>query len=238
MGKKLSDEIISQIPVLYEQLKSKKKVAEELNISTATVNKYLNIYNNSPDHVKKRTVIDGNLIEQINILYQKYKNMSQVAKELNIAPGTVKSHLNEKSLKLKEHINDDRDALFYYIYRLFGPEPNGEPISKWNLTQMSKFNNQGIGYKAQLLTLKYFYEVEKHPVQDKYHTIGIIPFKVDAAALYYKNEARRQKEIEEAIEKQLERDRIEIKYNPSDYIGKRKKKNLIDLNSIEGGVND
>ena len=66
----------------------------------------------------------------------------------------------------------------------------------------------------------------------------IIPYIYDAAALYYKNEARRQKEIEEAIEKQLERDRIEIKYNPSDYIGKRQKKNLIDLNSIEGEAND
>ena len=34
------------------------------------------------------------------------------------------------------------------------------------------------------------------------------------------------------IQKQLEKDRIEIKFSPSDYIGKRKKKKLINLDSI------
>ena len=37
----------------------------------------------------------------------------------------------------------------------------------------------------------------------------------------------------EAIKKQLERDRVEIKYNPSNYINKKKKKKEIDLNSIQ-----
>lgn len=52
------------------------------------------------------------------------------------------------------------------------------------------------------------------------------------AELYYRGQAAREKEILEAIQKQLEKDRIEIKYNPSDYIGKKKKKKLIDLNTI------
>ena len=44
---------------------------------------------------------------------------------------------------------------------------------------------------------------------------------------------KNQKEIGEAIARQLEKDRVEIKYNPSDYIGKKKrKKKEIDLNSI------
>ena len=40
MGK-LSQDIIDRIPALYEQLGTKKAVAEELGISTATVSKYL-----------------------------------------------------------------------------------------------------------------------------------------------------------------------------------------------------
>lgn len=159
--------------------------------------------------------------------------MAQVAKELGISSTTVRNHLSEENLRLKEHINDDRDALWFYIYRLFGPD-EGKPVSDWNITQMMKFNRQGMGYRAQLLTLKYFYEVEKHPVQDKYKTIGIIPYVYDKAAAYYKTQEKKRLEIEAAIEKQLEQDRIEIKYNPNDYIGAKKKKKMIDLDSIVG----
>ena len=63
----------------------------------------------------------------------------------------------------------------------------------------------------------------------------IIPFIVDRVSLYYKNQQEKQKEIEAAIEKQLEQDRITIKFNPSDYIGRKKKKKdkkLIDLNKV------
>ena len=235
MGKKIDEEIIKQIPILYEQLKNKTEVAKQLNISVASVNKYLTIFNGAPAEVviKKRVKVDEELINQINIKYKKYKNMSQVAKELGISPTTVKNHLNEENLKLKEHINDDRDALWFYIYRLFGPD-NEKPVSDWNITQMTKFNKQGMGYKAQLLTLKYFYEIKKNPIQEKYKTIGIIPYIFDEAAAYYKKQEQKRKEIEAAIERQLEQDRIEIKYNPNDYIGTKKKKKMIDLDSIVG----
>lgn len=182
---------------------------------------------------KKRIKVDEELVKKINEKYKSYKNMSQVAKELGISPTTVKNHLSEENLKLKEKVNDDRDALWYYIYRLFGPD-DGKPVSDWNVTQMQKFNRMGMGYKAQLLTLKWFYEIEKNSIQEKYKTIGIIPHIYDKAANYYKTQEKRQKEIEEAIEKQLEQDRIEIKYNPNDYIGTKKKKKLIDLDSIVG----
>ena len=236
MGKKIDEAIIEQIPVLFEELKNKAEVARRLGISPASVNKYLAIYNGAPVEVvaKKRVKVDEKLIAQINEKYKICKNMAQVAKELGISPTTVKNHLSEENLKLKERVNDDRDALWFYIHRLFGPDTDGRPVSEWNVTQMMKFNRQGMGYKSQLLTLKWFYEVEKNPIQEKYKTIGIIPYVYDKAALYYKTQEKKRIEVEEAIEKQLEQDRIEIKYNPSDYIGAKKKKKMIDLDQIVG----
>lgn len=238
MGKKIDDKIIEQIPIKYNELKNKKKTAEALGISVATVNKYLTIYDGAPVEVvkKKRVKIDDELIARINEKYKSYKNMAQVAKELGISSTTVKNHLNEENLKLKEKVNDDRDALFFYIYHLFGPDGN-QPVSNWNITQMIKFNKMGMNYKAQLLTLKYYYEIKKNPVKEEYKTIGLLPFIFDEAATYYKNQEKRQKEIEIAIEKQLEQDRVEIKFNPADYMGARKKKKMIDLNSIVGEEN-
>lgn len=235
MAKRIDEKTIEQIPILYEQLKNKAEVARQLGISSASVNKYLAIYNGAPVEVakKKRVKVDDELIEKINQLYRSYKNMSQVAKELGISSSTVKNHLTEENLKLKDKVNDDRDALWYYIYRLFGPDGD-KPVSDWNVTQMQKFNRMGMGYRAQLLTLKWFYEIKRNPIKKEYKTIGIIPYVYDEAALYYKTQDARVKEIEEAIEKQLEQDRIEIQYNPNDYIGKKKKKKLIDLDSIVG----
>lgn len=237
MGKKISEEIISQIPTLYEQLKNKTKVAQELGISVASVNKYLAIYENGPVEIvkKPRVKIDDEMVQKINDEYRKCKNMAQVAKKLGIAPSTVKNHLSEENLELKSKLNDDRDALWFYIYKLFGPD-EGKPVSDWNVTQMMKFNRMGMGYRAQLLTLKWFYEVKGNKVKEQYETIGIIPYVYDEAAAYYRTQEKRQKEIENAIEQQLERDRIEIKLNPSDYIGKKKGK-MIDLDSI-GGDNE
>ena len=235
MGKKIDEKIIEQIPVLYEQLKNKTKVANELDISVSTVNKYLAIYNGAPAEVatKPRVKVDEALIAKINELYKSCKNMAQVAKELGISPTTVKNHLNEDNLKLKEKVNDDRDALWFYIYRLFGPD-GSKPVSDWNVTQMIKFNKMGMNYRSQLLTLKYFYEVKKNKVEEKYKTIGIIPYVYEEAALYYKQQEKQRIEIETAIEKQLEQDRIEIQYNPADYIGAKKKKKIIDIESIVG----
>jgi predicted transcriptional regulator len=149
MGKKIDEKIIEQIPVLYEQYQSKAEVARQLGISSASVNKYLAIYNSAPVEVvtKKRVKIDDNLIAQINEKYKSYKNMAQVAKELGISPSTVRNHLNEENLKLKDKVNDDRDALWFYIYRLFGADGD-KPVSDWNVTQMQKFNKMGMNYKS------------------------------------------------------------------------------------------
>lgn len=233
MGR-LSEEIISQIPILYEELKNKSEVARQLGISINSVNKYLTVLNAAPvEKVKKpRVKITEEVIKQINDEYKKCKNMSEVARTLGISPATVKKYLSGDNLKLIEQQNDDRDALWYYIYRLFGPTSEDKPVSDWNITQMMKFKSQGMPYRGQLLTLKYFYEVKKNSTKKSNGSIGIIPFVYSEAANYYAQIEHKQKEIGEIIQKQLEQDRIEIKYNPSDSFSRKKKKKLIDLNSL------
>lgn len=234
MAKRISDEIKSQIPVLYKELGSKKKVADALGISTSSVNKYLNLYEAAPESEEKkaRVKITDEMIEEINKRYEDCRNMAQVARELNISPSTVRKYLSEDSLKLKQGEVDDRDALFFYIYRLFGQYSDEHPVNPWNITQMQKFKSQGMPYRGQLLTLKYFYEIKKNTTEKSNGSIGIIPFIYADARLYYEKQAKKADEVGRAIQKQLEQDRIEIKYNPSDYIGQRKKKKMIDLNSI------
>jgi predicted transcriptional regulator len=133
---KLAPEIINQIPVLYKKYGVKKKVAEELGISVSSVSKYLNITEAMPASTEKkpRVKITDEVITQINELYSEYKNMSKVAKELGIAATTVKKYLNEENLQLQKNTNEDRDALWYYIFRLFGQNSEDKPVSDWNVT--------------------------------------------------------------------------------------------------------
>ena len=232
MGTKLSNDIINQIPVLYEQLNNKSEVARQLGISVASVNKYLTIIDAAPVEKKNRVKVTPELIEKINNLYLKSKNMAEVARQLNISTTTVKNHLSKENLNLSKRQNDDRDALWYYIYRLFGQATEEKPVSDWNITQMMKFKKQGMPYRGQLLTLKYFYEVKKNSIKKANGSIGIIPFVYDEARQYYAKLEQKQKEIGEMIQRQLEKDRIEIKYSPSDYIGKKKRKKLINLDTV------
>ena len=106
MAKKISDDIIAQIPELYEKYGSKKKVAEELGISTTSVTKYLNIYQGAPVEVvrKARVKVDEEMIAKINELFASCKNMAQVARELNISfkmvekPFSVSSSIRKFSI--------------------------------------------------------------------------------------------------------------------------------------------
>lgn len=235
MAKKISEEIIQQIPILYKRYGVKSKVAEELGISTSSVSKYLTLFEGAPQgekEPKKRIKITPELIEQINQKYAECKNMAQVARELNVSATTVKNYLTEENLRLKQSQNDDRDALWFYIFRLFGKYSEEKPVSDWNITQMQKFCKQGMPYRGQLLTLKYFYEVKKNSLEKANGSIGIIPFVFAEARTYYEQQAQKAEQIGKAIQKQLEQDRIEIKYNPSDYIGQKKKRKLIDLNQL------
>lgn len=237
MANRLSDEIINKIPVLYSELQNKAAVARELGISVASVNKYLTVISGAPQEIKKekkkRIKITDEVIKQINDEYKNYKSMKKVAEIVGVSPATVKKYLSEDNIKLSKSINDDRDALWYYIFRLFGQYDEEKPVSDWNITQMHKFRQKGMTYKGQLLTLKYFFEIRKNPIEKAHGSIGIIDWVYDEAANYYMKIEKNQKEIGEAIARQLEKDRVEIKYNPSDYIGKKKrKKKEIDLNSI------
>lgn len=234
MAKRIPEEIIQKIPILYKEYGVKNKVAEELGISVSSVSKYLTIFEAAPQEKepKKKTKIDEETIQKINQRYSECKNMAQVARELGIAPTTVKKYLTEENLQLKQTESDDRDALWYYIFRLFGEYSEDKPVSDWNITQMQKFRKQGMPYRGQLLTLQYFYDIRKNSKDRSNGSIGIIPFVYDEARLYYERQAKKADEIGKAIQKQLEQDRIEIKYNPSDYIGKKTRRKLIDLNEI------
>ena len=234
MAKRIPDEIIQKIPILYKEYGVKSKVAEELGISVSSVSKYLTIFEAAPQEKepKKKTKINEETIQKINQRYSECKNMAQVARELGTAPTTVKKYLTEENLQLKQTESDDRDALWYYIFRLFGEYSEDKPVSDWNITQMQKFRKQGMPYRGQLLTLQYFYDIRKNSKDRSNGSIGIIPFVYDEARLYYEKQAKKADEIGRAIQKQLEQDRIEIKYNPSDYIGKKTRRKLIDLNEI------
>lgn len=234
MGKRISEEIINQIPILYEKLKNKNEVARQLGISVSSVNKYLTILNAAPQEKerRKRVKITEDIIQQINEEYQKVKNMKKVAEIVGVSATTVKKYLSEENIQLSKSLNDDRDALWYYVYRLFGQYSEDKPVSDWNITQMAKFKSQGMTYQGQLLTLKYFFEVKKNSIKKANGSIGIIPWAYSEAAEYYAKLEQKQNSIAMAIKEQLEKDRIEINYNPSDYIGKRKKKKEIDINSL------
>lgn len=181
---------------------------------------------------KPRVKITPELIEEINSLYEKNPNMAAVGRELGISSTTVKKYLNDENLKKKDAENDDFEALWYYIIRLFGPVSDDEPVSKWNITQIKKFRADGISYRAQLLTLKYFYEEKKSSTEKSNGSIGILPYVLDDARRFYETKEKEQKRIIDNIYKQLATDRVEIKYNPKDYVGKKKKKKLINLDEI------
>ncbi len=234
----LSKEQKQKINELYYECGNKKEISRQLDIPYNTILKFLkdtDIIPKQTIHKKgQKVVLTDEEIEQINKRYEETLNMAQVAREFGITGAKVKSVLTSENLKLVDKDKEYRDALFYYILNLFGIESEKNPVSEWNITQMQNFKKSGISYRAQLLTLKYYYEVQRNKVKKEHRTIGIIPFIINDAAAYYRLQDKRKKDIEQAIEKQLAQDRITIKYNPSDYIGKRKKKKMIDLNSIVG----
>lgn len=237
MGK-LSEEQIQQIPILYKELGTKKAVAEKLSISPTTVARYLKLLaaaDNSETELDKEALKEnGRLtqkgIDEINRLYKENRNISETARILKLSTSTVRRHLTKENIALTEQQNLDRDALWYYIIRLFGVYTDEEPVSGWNVTQMMRFNKQGMPYRAQLLTLKYFYEVKKNSLDKSKGSIGIIPYVFNDAMLYYSELEKKQKTIGEAILNQLNKDRVEIKYSPSAYFNRRRKKKKKEIN--------
>lgn len=246
---RLNNETIEQIYKLYKEYGNKSKVAKELNVAYSTVSRYINLLeiSNSTNDTSKQTApppqriktsdITQEIIDKINKLYAEYRNMNKVAKELNITTYAVKKYLSEENIAINNNTNDDRDALWFYIINLFGVVNEEQPVSKWNIVQMQKFKSQGMPYKGQLLTLKYFYEIKRNSIKKSNGSIGIIPFVYAEAKNYYEKQAQKADEINRMIKEQLNKDRIEIKYNPEDYLGKKKNKKKIKLEEI-GEQND
>lgn len=178
MGK-LSEETINQIPILYEQYKNKSKVAKELGISPSTVTRYLNLKvaekatEESTNPAHQRVKITDEIIEEINKNFSISNNLSLVARQMDISPATVKKYLTEENLESLAKRNEDWDALWYYVYRLFGEQSPDQPISDWNIVQMTKFRAQGMTFRGQLLSLKYFYEIKKNKIEKAHGSIGM-----------------------------------------------------------------
>jgi DNA invertase Pin-like site-specific DNA recombinase len=76
LGKRISEEIKKQIPILYKELGNKTQVAKQLGISVSTVTKYLNLIEAAPQERKPKTIITEDLIKKINEKYTECKNMS------------------------------------------------------------------------------------------------------------------------------------------------------------------
>ena len=82
MGKKISEDIINQIPILYKELGTKKAVAEKLGISSSTVSKYINLYEAAPQSAPPTTKRQKITLteEQILEINQRYANCLNMAK--------------------------------------------------------------------------------------------------------------------------------------------------------------
>ena len=118
----LSLEVINQIRDMHNKHKSIKAIALELNISEASVKKYMRLTDEQLESMlhKPKIKVTPELIEQINETYSINPNQKQVAEQLGISTATVRRYLNEDNLKKNSQLYEDRDALYFYIYKLFG----------------------------------------------------------------------------------------------------------------------
>ena len=230
---RLSDEIKKQIPILYKELGTYKAVAEKLNISPATASKYVKeaqLQSAAPS-VGKVNITDE-IKEQINNYFSFSLNYAETAREFGISVSVVKNCLTKENLDAAAAQSKDKHLLVQYIEELFGE------ISSWNCVQMSKFKKNGINYKAQYLTLKYWFEVKQSDKLKANGSIGIIPHVVDQAREYYLSKMHRRKLNEEKLIQQKSNEHIEVSYTPGEYfIAPNRKKKLIDLDSLSD-VND
>lgn len=165
-------------------------------------------------------------IDKIPALYEKYGTYTGVARELGVAPATVKRYLVKDEDEPKAEISQEKldwNELYEYIKELFGE------VSKKNITLARRYQKKGIGYKAQYMTLKFFYEVEHASIEKSKGSIGIIPHIVARAERYYMNKAKLSDGVAVGVKNQLEQSKIKVNYNPS---AARRQKNFIDLNSV------
>lgn len=227
---KLSEELIAQIPPLYQELGTYTAVAKRLGINPSTVSKYVKLFNTqdaAPAKKTKRVKITSELIEEINEYFEFNVNISETARKFGIAPTTVKKYLTKENLEAAAQQSEDRSKLIEYVKLLFG-----DNVSKWNYVQMGKFNKQGIGYKAQYLTLKYWFEVQQQPIEKAKGSIGIIPYQFEDARTYYMNLLKKRKINREKLRKQKENGTIKVDVSNGFFVPPNREKKLIDLDTL------
>ena len=95
--------------------------------------------------------------------------------------------------------------------------------------QMTNYYERGISYKDMLLTLKYFYEVEKGDVKKSQDGIGIIPYVLERAKEYSTLEKLEQDRLIKKFEEEQNKKSItqrSVKEEP------RKNKKLINIDNL------
>jgi len=121
----------------------------------------------------------------------------------------------------------DRKKLCDYICELFNyKKPSGKIYQ-----QMSAYYDRGISYSDMLLTLKYFYEIEKGDINKSQGGIGIIPYVIDRAKEYTTlTELEQNQLIKKFEEKAAEQKETKIVYITKSI--KSKDKKTIDINVL------
>lgn len=85
-------------------------------------------------------------------------------------------------MEVKVDKNSELNELKDYINKLYGKKANWAIITK----QIKDYHkNYDYSYSGILKTLKYFYEVQNHSIEDSNGGIGIVPYTYDAAYDYY-----------------------------------------------------
>lgn len=92
--------------------------------------------------------ITPEIIEKINQSYLQTLNLSKTAKQIGCSSSTVKKYLTKECLELAEEKLQDWDALYFYVYRLFGHHSDNEPVSVRNIVQMHRFYEKGMTYRG------------------------------------------------------------------------------------------
>ena len=121
----------------------------------------------------------------------------------------------------------DRKDLCNYICEIFGYK---NPTPKM-YQQMTSYYERGISYNDMLLTLKYFYEVEKGDINKSQQGIGIIPYAINRAKEYTTlEELEKNKLIEKFEQKNKDKKEPRIVFIQSE--NKRKNKKNIDIDNL------
>ena len=120
----------------------------------------------------------------------------------------------------------ERDELVACICKIFHLKKAGPR----NYAMIKSYLEKGYTYKGMENALKYFYEVQNHPIDKANESIGIIPYIYEEAQNYFNRIMMQQDKITKMLE---EKNKDTIKVTMSN-APKKKKKQLLDLDLLEG----